>query len=210
MNEIYHYPFLCVGWFGMFVTSLNMLPMGQLDGGHITFAMFGSKQSIIARISWWIIFSLGIGSFLGWFYEQIVVESPGEFYTTIQSILLPTFLWIKLHAPWIYNGWNGWLFWALITRFFIKLDHPPVSGDSIGPIRMILGWLSLCIFVVTFAYNGIYEIPKQEDIIHRNIDRNTSKEKKIIELLPQMDIYHDIKTTYGYSLNPCLLTSDIF
>ena len=210
MNEIYHYPFLCVGWFGMFVTSLNMLPMGQLDGGHITFAMFGSKQSMIARISWWIIFSLGIGSFLGWFYEQIVVESPGEFYTTIQSILLPTFLWIKLHAPWIYNGWNGWLFWALITRFFIKLDHPPVSGDSIGPIRMILGWLSLCIFVVTFAYNGIYEIPKQEDIIHRNIDRNTSKEKKIIELLPQMDIYHDIKTTYGYSLNPCLLTSDIF
>ena len=119
MNEMYHYPFLCVGWFGMFVTSLNMLPMGQLDGGHITFAMFGSKQSIIARISWWIIFSLGIGSFLGWFYEQIVVESPGEFYTTIQSILLPTFLWIKLHAPWIYNGWNGWLFWALITRFFI-------------------------------------------------------------------------------------------
>jgi hypothetical protein len=187
-----------------------MLPMGQLDGGHITFAMFGSKQRIIARISWWIIFSLGIGSFLGWFYEQIVVESPGEFYTTIQSILLPIFLWIKLHAPWIYNGWNGWLFWALITRFFIKLDHPPVSGDSIGPMRMILGWLSLCIFVITFAYNGIYEIPKQEDIIHQNIDRNTSKEKKIIELLPQMDIYHDIKTAHSYSLNSCLLTSCIF
>lgn len=75
---------------------------------------------------------------------------------------------------------------------------------------MTLGWLSLCIFVITFAYNGMYEIPKQEDIIHRNFDRNTSKEKKIIELLPQMDIYHDIKTTYCYSLNPCLLTSDIF
>ena len=45
MSEIYHYPLLCVGWFGMFITAMNMLPVGQLDGGHISYTMFGEKNS---------------------------------------------------------------------------------------------------------------------------------------------------------------------
>ena len=52
MNEIYHYPLLCVGWFGMFVTALNLLPIGQLDGGHIIYSMFGRRQKVISR---WVV-----------------------------------------------------------------------------------------------------------------------------------------------------------
>ena len=44
MSEIYHYPFLCAGWFGLLVTSMNMIPVGQLDGGHISYTMFGDKK----------------------------------------------------------------------------------------------------------------------------------------------------------------------
>ena len=86
LNEIYHYPFLCVGWFGMFVTSLNLLPLGQLDGGHIAYAMFGNKQRVIAKIAWYGMIFLGFGSFLGWFYEQIVVESPNQIYTILSRL----------------------------------------------------------------------------------------------------------------------------
>lgn len=49
MNEIYHYPFLCVGWFGLLVTALNLLPVGQLDGGHIVYAIFKGKSKYVAR-----------------------------------------------------------------------------------------------------------------------------------------------------------------
>ena len=43
MTEMYHYPFLCAGWFGLFVTSMNLLPVGQLDGGHLAYTMFGPR-----------------------------------------------------------------------------------------------------------------------------------------------------------------------
>ena len=124
MSEIYHYPYLCVGWFGLFVTAMNMIPVGQLDGGHIVYSMFGERvQETVASISMLILFALGALGFAETFLE--------------------THLGI---------GWTGWLFWGFVLYFLIKVKHPPVQTfEKLDSKRMILGYISLAVLVLSFS-----------------------------------------------------------
>ncbi len=44
-------PLFVAGWVGMLITGLNMMPVGQLDGGHVTYTLFGSVAHKIARLT---------------------------------------------------------------------------------------------------------------------------------------------------------------
>ncbi|MBX3411813.1 MAG: site-2 protease family protein [Pirellulales bacterium] len=48
-SELYMNPLLMAGWVGMLITGLNMLPVSQLDGGHVIYALFGPASRWIAR-----------------------------------------------------------------------------------------------------------------------------------------------------------------
>ena len=52
-------PVVVGGWVGMFVTFLNLLPVGQLDGGHVTRAMLGQRQETVAALVPVVLFALG-------------------------------------------------------------------------------------------------------------------------------------------------------
>ncbi|UCB58076.1 MAG: site-2 protease family protein [Thermoplasmatales archaeon] len=70
-NALMH-PTLFAGWVGLFLTSLNLLPVGQLDGGHVSRALF--KQ--YAKYASWIVIIavLGLGLFYtGWFFIAIII-----------------------------------------------------------------------------------------------------------------------------------------
>jgi membrane-associated protease RseP (regulator of RpoE activity) len=61
------HPMAFAGWIGTLITALNLLPIGQLDGGHVAYALWGRKQHLIAR---WTFFALILMGFFwqGWLF----------------------------------------------------------------------------------------------------------------------------------------------
>jgi len=60
MSEIYHFPYIFAGWFGFLVTAINLMPIGQLDGGHITYALFGERAARVALAAFALLVFLNI------------------------------------------------------------------------------------------------------------------------------------------------------
>lgn len=67
------HPVAFAGWIGFFVTSLNLLPVGQLDGGHVLFGVFGKRaHSLISRIITLALIPLGF-LWAGWWMWGILL-----------------------------------------------------------------------------------------------------------------------------------------
>ncbi|MCL4457832.1 MAG: site-2 protease family protein [Nitrospirae bacterium] len=65
-QDILLHPVAFAGWIGLFVTSLNLIPIGQLDGGHIAFAILGERHKYISIVLVAILGVLGIFYWEGW------------------------------------------------------------------------------------------------------------------------------------------------
>ncbi|GIV54449.1 MAG: zinc protease [Candidatus Kapaibacterium sp.] len=164
MNEIYHYPLLCVGWFGLFVTALNLLPIGQLDGGHMLYAMIGQHQRAVARGVVIVMAIVGVGPLLGALRDFLHADHPDRVVMILQQVLLPGLDAIARVAPWAYSGWSGWLMWAILARFLFGIEHPPIADpEPLDRKRMAIGILAMVIFVCSIAPAGIYEVPRLDD-----------------------------------------------
>ena len=83
-------PFYMAAWIGLLVTSLNLMPVGQLDGGHGTFALFGAEaHKRIGRLAFTIMAVVAVLGFV-WY------GSPSGF---LYTVLLGLMLKIKHPAP---------------------------------------------------------------------------------------------------------------
>ncbi|HWF61108.1 MAG TPA: site-2 protease family protein [Nitrospira sp.] len=108
--DVVLHPIGFAAWFGLFVTSLNLLPIGQLDGGHVAYALWGRRQRTMALAFLPILLVLG------------------------------------------FVGWSGWFLWAFMAGLW-GIGHPPVMDPHVplGRNRMIVGWIALVVFIITFA-----------------------------------------------------------
>lgn len=144
MTEMYHYPMLMAGWFGLLVTSYNMLPAGQLDGGHIIFAMFGKKHRIIARATVAVLIAAGL---IGMLPELLVLLKQTDMAMGIFAEI-PRFQ--AFFSP-------AWLIWAIFILVLVRVDHPPVQEeDVLDGNRMLLGWVSIVMLFFCITPAPIY------------------------------------------------------
>lgn len=133
-HDVYLDPVALAGWSGLFVTALNLIPVGQLDGGHIAYALFGARQNRYARV---VHLSL-LAMFL---YNLAIFMAPvlwtGAFAKTGQAISNSLF----------------WLVWFSMLQLMKRVsgaDHPPTEPGELSPARKAIAVLSLVLFVLLF------------------------------------------------------------
>lgn len=183
MYELYHYPVLFAGWLGLFFTALNLLPVGQLDGGHILYALVGERvHGLIARI--FVVFllvSAGVGfmtdvapslteyaAWLGsmsWFilaaltYLFLYHIFRGE-HRIVAPVLLgviASVVGIRVVGLADVMGYSGWFLFLVLIVAFIKVDHPSVlRTEPLTRGRKILGYLCILIFILCFSIQPIH------------------------------------------------------
>ena len=114
-SDIYLHPVARAAWVGMFATALNLLPIGQLDGGHIVYSFFPRRHRTISTVL--CVLLLPLGKFwLGWL---------------LWAILL---FWLGRRHPAIYDSTDlgagrRQLAWIALAVFILCFTFVPI-GDG--------------------------------------------------------------------------------
>jgi membrane-associated protease RseP (regulator of RpoE activity) len=133
-SDVVLHPTAMAGWVGLLVTMLNLIPFGQLDGGHIAYALFGAKQD---RFAIWVRRSL-----LG-----LLAYNVAAFFG---PILLRT---SKLSIGLAIANSLTWLVWYLLLGLLARLggrEHPPFEPGPLSAGRQFVAWLCLILFALLF------------------------------------------------------------
>lgn len=83
------HPIAVAAWFGFFVTALNLLPVGQLDGGHLAYALLGRRHRLVSRIGFLLILALGLVFWPGWLVWGVLLLVIGLHHTPTMDDITP-------------------------------------------------------------------------------------------------------------------------
>jgi membrane-associated protease RseP (regulator of RpoE activity) len=167
--EIVHYPWLFAGFLGLFFTAINLLPIGQLDGGHILYGLVGYRRHKVVATGLFVllVFWAGLG-FLGERdQESLMIGLPLSLLVTyylfgrmelprnVKMIMALSVVLGQLLMMWFFpdvRGYSGYIVFAFLIGRFLGVYHPPALFDQpLGPGRKLLGCLALLIFILCFS-----------------------------------------------------------
>lgn len=169
-HEIMHYPFLFAGYLSLMFTCLNLLPIGQLDGGHVVYGLFGFRiHRIIASVFFIVLlFYAGLGvvnpkddpnDLILWIpgstlFLYLALSGLGfsKRDTLMYALIILAVLLLLSRAYPTLQGYSGWLFFVFLLGRFIGIQHPPSEiEEPLDMKRIIVGWISLVIFIICFS-----------------------------------------------------------
>lgn len=174
-NEITHYPYLLAGFISLFFTALNLIPIGQLDGGHILYGLLGKKRFNVVAPTLFVLFAFYAGLGLFRAEEFATLASDDQYYKLLGYLALYVyFLYIclkrvagsprtglmlslgivvaqfavsYLRPDW--EGYSGFLFFVFLLGRFLGVYHPETADDGpLGTKRILLGWLAVVVFIL--------------------------------------------------------------
>ena len=114
--DILIHPVGFAGWIGLLVTSLNLIPVGQLDGGHVAYALLGERQNTISRILIAALLGLGFLGWPGWFFWAFLLWIMGFRHPP------PLEWWVPLDRK------RRIVAWVTIAVFVLTFIPVPFSG----------------------------------------------------------------------------------
>jgi membrane-associated protease RseP (regulator of RpoE activity) len=85
LSGIYLHPAAIAAWVGMFATALNLLPGGQLDGGHIVFSISPRVHRIISGLTIAILIPLAVYRWTGWLLWAVLLAISGMRHPTVPA-----------------------------------------------------------------------------------------------------------------------------
>jgi len=118
-QDLILHPLAVAGWVGLLVTSFNLFPVGQLDGGHILYALFGEKIRKVAPGIILILLVLGVFYWAGWLIWAVLISVMG------------------LRHPPVADSGQGFsrrrifLSLAVALIFILSFIPAPISGNSL-------------------------------------------------------------------------------
>ncbi|NJN15389.1 MAG: site-2 protease family protein [Oscillochloris sp.] len=117
-EDVFLHPVALAGWAGLLVTGLNLLPAGQLDGGHIFYALFGARAaSIMSMLVAGCLVALGF-LWNGWFIWAILVALMGQQHSPLLNGITP-----------LRGGWR-WLAVLGLIVFILVFTPIPLTVSS--------------------------------------------------------------------------------
>lgn len=186
-NELYHYPILLACLLAFLITSLNLFPIGQLDGGHILYGLVGPKKHKIASQGLFLLLlyysGLGIinpfeltetSSEMSLLYIPFLYFSLTKFTPEAKDRIMYTLIILsaQMGTNFIFpmaEGYAGWVLFAFVLGRVLGIYHPPVLIDEpLDMKRKIVGWISLLVFILCFSPKPIVF----EEVIYNNDDKS--------------------------------------
>lgn len=115
------HPVAIAGWVGILVTMLNLLPLAQLDGGHVTYALFGPAQTWAARALWVLLLLLGF-SWWGWWLWAGLALVLGRGRLRHPRVVVP-----ERNV----QGARRWIGYATIAIFLVCFMPVPITDPAL-------------------------------------------------------------------------------